>query len=206
MAVAGGSATNGSRFLTAATESFQQGDDGNLTQDGRWLYTWDAENRLTKVESLTNGPAASKRRVEYAFDAQGRMIRRLALTWNAGNSTYQTNTDSRYIYDGWQQLADLNSGGTTITTYVWGTDLSGSLVGAGGVGGLLAVKSVANGNHFSTFDGNGNVISLIAANSGGETASIDNLLLRHHAAGHGPQIPSGVSRHELSRHESGGSV
>ena len=66
VAVAGGSSTNGSRFLAAATESFQQDDDGNLTQDGRWQYTWDAENRLTKVESLSNGPAASKRKVEYS--------------------------------------------------------------------------------------------------------------------------------------------
>lgn len=169
VAVAGGSATNGSRFLAAATESFQQDDDGNLTQDGRWQYTWDAENRLTKVESLSNGPAASKRKVEYSYDAQGKMIRRLASIWSVGSGSYQTSADNRFICDGWQQLADLNSGGTLITDYVWGMDLSGSLAGAGGVGGLLAVKSVANGNHFSTFDGNGNVVSLIAATTGDET-------------------------------------
>jgi len=51
--------------------------------------------------------------------------------------------------------------GTTLKkTYTWGSDLSGSLQGAGGVGGLLAVTDqVAAGkpSYFPTFDGNGNV-------------------------------------------------
>ena len=36
--------------------------DGNLTSDGRWTNTWNAENRLTQMESLSTAPAASKRR------------------------------------------------------------------------------------------------------------------------------------------------
>ncbi len=40
----------------------------------------------------------------------------------------------------------------------------------------------------------------------GSVLGIDNFLLGHHTGGLGPEIPSGVSRHELSRHESGGSV
>jgi YD repeat-containing protein len=27
--------------------------DGNLTNDGRWTYTWDAENRLSTVVART---------------------------------------------------------------------------------------------------------------------------------------------------------
>jgi len=38
------------------------------------------------------------------------------------------------------------------------------------VGGLLAVVTSTNSNHFCAFDGNGNVAALIAATNGTETA------------------------------------
>ena len=54
-------------------------------------------------------------------------------------------------------------GGTTNTTevqYFWGLDLSGTIQGAGGVGGLLAVSR--NGQlYFPTFDNNGTVTKYI---------------------------------------------
>jgi len=56
---------------------------------------------------------------------------------------------------------------------VWGLDVSESLGGAGGVGGLLWVRlntSPASGAHFVTYDGNGNVWTLVSASTGTETA------------------------------------
>jgi RHS repeat-associated protein len=55
-----------------------------------------------------------------------------------------------------------------IHTYVWGSDLSGSMQGAGGVGGLLEVSCYgsATKNCFPAFDGNGNVAALIHAADG----------------------------------------
>jgi RHS repeat-associated protein len=52
--------------------------------------------------------------------------------------------------------------GTTLTTRTWGLDLSGSLQGAGGVGGLLAEKQGAN-TYYPTYDGNGNVSEYLEA-------------------------------------------
>jgi RHS repeat-associated protein len=49
---------------------------------------------------------------------------------------------------------------------MWGLDLSGSMQGAGGVGGLLAVNDVANGAHFAAYDGNGNVAALVKGTDG----------------------------------------
>jgi len=50
---------------------------------------------------------------------------------------------------------------TNIThTSYWGSDLSGSLQGAGGVGGLLLItdhSTLGTPSYFPTFDGNGNV-------------------------------------------------
>jgi RHS repeat-associated protein len=49
---------------------------------------------------------------------------------------------------------------------MWGLDLSGSIQGAGGVGGLLAVNDSANGVHFAAYDGNGNVAALVKGTDG----------------------------------------
>ena len=56
----------------------------------------------------------------------------------------------------------IDGGSTNITEvqYYWGLDLSGTLQGAGGVGGLLAVSR--NGQlYFPIFDNNGNVTKYI---------------------------------------------
>jgi RHS repeat-associated protein len=71
------------------------------------------------------------------------------------------------VYDAWNPSADYTrSAGVPPVlsrTYLWGTDLSGSIQGAGGVGGLLSVYAPITTNpltfnsHFPTYDGNGNV-------------------------------------------------
>ena len=110
--------------------------------------TWDAENRLTSATL----PDSSI--VTYAYDATSR---RIAKTTATGTTLY--------LYDAWNPIAEyIGSAGVSPTlskTYLWGMDLSGSMQGAGGVGGLLAVHLVSNspvsGVYFPTFDGNGNV-------------------------------------------------
>ncbi|NLH74599.1 MAG: RHS repeat protein, partial [Verrucomicrobia bacterium] len=42
----GGQTETGKVYVPPATESFTHDADGNLTSDGRWTYSWDAENRL----------------------------------------------------------------------------------------------------------------------------------------------------------------
>jgi len=53
----------GNVFVPRTPEPFSYDLDGNMTSDGRWNYTWDAENRLVKVESRSDTPQASWRRV-----------------------------------------------------------------------------------------------------------------------------------------------
>jgi len=60
-------------------------------------------------------------------------------------------------------------------SYVWGLGLSETMDGAGGVGGFLWVRShtasgAAAGTHFVAYDGNGNVVALVSATAGTETA------------------------------------
>lgn len=48
-------------------------------------------------------------------------------------------------------------------SYLWGQDLSGSLDGGGGVGGLLAVAEADGASYFPLYDANGNVSEYIDA-------------------------------------------
>src|SRR5205823_14629323 len=54
-----------------------------------------------------------------------------------------------------------------------GLDLSGTVQGAGGVGGALALNSIANGLHFYAFDGNGNTRALVKAADGTASANYE---------------------------------
>ena len=72
----------------------------------------------------------------------------------------------RYVWDGYNIAAEIVidevTPSTNVTYYTWGLDLSGTLQGAGGVGGLLAV--VRNGTpYFPCYDGNGNVTDYVDA-------------------------------------------
>jgi RHS repeat-associated protein len=58
---------------------------------------------------------------------------------------------------------------------VWGLDLSGSVQGAGGVGGLLWETSSGSpsGTYFASYDGNGNVVALTDVGTGATAAQYE---------------------------------
>ncbi|MBK1829911.1 DUF4347 domain-containing protein [Verrucomicrobiaceae bacterium R5-34] len=106
------------------------------------ILVWDGENRLVSVtvNSVTTN---------YEYDAHGRRI----------SKKVGAATATRYIYDAWNMIAEYT--GTTLSkSYTWGMDLSGSMQGAGGVGGLLSVQLHTGANtgvFYPSYDGNGNV-------------------------------------------------
>jgi RHS repeat-associated protein len=73
----------------------------------------------------------------------------------------QTN-EVYYIYDGNVVIQERTSSSAPTVTYTRGNDLSGTLQGAGGIGGLLArTDNVAQQTAFYHADGNGNVTMLV---------------------------------------------
>ena len=120
--------------------------DGNLTDDGSKLFVWDAENRLIEIKLKSDSSTVAT----YAYDYKSR---RITKTVGA--------TETNFIYEGWNPIAEF-SGTTLSKSYVWGMDLSGSMQGAGGVGGLLSVND-GNDTYYPTFDGNGNVSEYVDA-------------------------------------------
>ena len=151
----------GSMLVPPKIQSFTNDLDGNLTGDGLWTYTWDAENRLKSAEtspSLTNW---ARCRLDLTYDHQGRRVTKTVQT-NWTGSAYQSSITTKFVYDSWNLIAEINASGAPVRSYVWGLDLSGTPDGAGGIGGLLMVKEHSDGStHFPAYDGNGNLVALV---------------------------------------------
>jgi RHS repeat-associated protein len=139
---------------------------GNQT----WTYTYDHENRLTSVATDNYyTPEGYRFKVEFVYDAQGRLRFKRNYIWSGGG-WYGSGGETRYLYDGMLLLQERDGGNVPLVSYTRGRDLSGTLDGAGGIGGLLArshgYSSGTWANHnFYHSDGNGNATALV--NSGG---------------------------------------
>jgi len=119
--------------------------DGNIITNGVWSFRWDAENRM--VAAYSNNELL----VVNAYDDQSRRIRKVTAQ---GTRTF--------LYDGWNVLRETVGGSTNY--FLWGPDLSGTLQGAGGVGGLLAVYTVNSGTtstYYPCYDANGNITAYV---------------------------------------------
>ncbi|MES2996358.1 MAG: RHS repeat-associated core domain-containing protein [Verrucomicrobiota bacterium] len=143
-------ANNLNQYTAVGTVSPIHDADGNMTSGpipaGSAGLVWDAENRLITA-SISGGDTA-----HYVYDSQSRRIAR----------TVETDT-TVYLYDAWNCIAEYQGSAgvppAISKSYLWGTDLSGSLQSAGGVGGLLLITdhSALITSRSPTYDGNGNV-------------------------------------------------
>lgn len=152
-------------FVPQAVETFSYDFDGNLTSDGRWLYSWDAENQLIAMEAAVAVPAEAKRKLEFAYDFGGRRIQKKVYAWNVGTSTYQLQSVTKFVYDHWNLMAELDAGNALIRSYVWGKDVGEGLQSAGGIGGLLTINEGAYSYNVG-YDGSSNIVTLVKAGAG----------------------------------------
>jgi RHS repeat-associated protein len=118
-------ATNTSTVIMA-TPVFGYDAKGNLTNDSDFAYQYDIANRLTNAISKTTGSSVLAAR----YDGLGR---RIEVTRNGA-------TVERYVYlpGSFLVLAVLDGSNTVKEIYTHGPDLSGSVGGAGGIGGILS--------------------------------------------------------------------
>ncbi|MBV6501928.1 MAG: hypothetical protein CJBNEKGG_04487 [Prosthecobacter sp.] len=182
----------GRLWFAGSPESLAYDEDGNLTSDGRWTYAWDAENRLKSMETQSAAISAGvpAQRLEFAYDAQGRRVRKVVRSLSA--SGWVVTSDLRYLYDGWNLIAELEKSARLpapapprlLRAYAWGRDLSGTEQGAGGVGGLVlaeqrrSMTTTGGGQPTSstlapTYDGNGNISAYVDLTSGRVMARLD---------------------------------
>ena len=213
----GGTEKQGYLYVPPAEEVLNYDTRGNLFKDARWEYTWDVDNRVVDIYEIPMATMAGGnssleghfpgRVIRLAYDYMGRRIAKTVWVSQRGFYGWRLEKDLRYVYDGWQMIAELDHtfapptagwqptqtwgpfdlyspqqrqrvqagfGGFTgisgvaaersvVRTYLWGQDLSGTMTGAGGVGGLLSVTHQGVTYHTCS-DANGNITGLLAAN------------------------------------------
>ena len=142
--------------------------DGNLVSDARFEYAWDAENRLVAAIDRTapteTSPTGGVRFVvSNLYDHASRRIAKTVFRPEA-DGMLLPESEYAFLYDGWNPILETRTTPTTTNalSYLWGLDLSGSLQGAGGVGGLLAVTDSETGTSYPTYDANGNVSEYVS--------------------------------------------
>jgi len=155
-----------SALLARTPEQFTYDSDGNLLKDGLWTNTWDAENRLVQSESLPAVPESMRALVRNQYDATGRRVRKTVCSGFA-NDVYASTNVTTFVWSGWLPVAEVSASPGSLAPastnlFFWGPDLSGSLEGAGGIGGL-ALLSLCVTNCSPMWDGNGNVMGLVDA-------------------------------------------
>ena len=125
--------------------------DGNMLSDGILSFTYDAASRLKTVAS--NGVTL----VTNFYDAKSRRVKKVT-----------PNATTTFFYDDWnlveERIAYADNTTSTIR-YYWGKDLSGTLQGAGGVGGLLWL-TIDGVVYIPCYDNNGNVTRYLNVNGG----------------------------------------
>ena len=171
---------SGLKWVPRTTTVPTYDSDGNLTNDGRWTYTWDAENRL---KSMSHGgsvtPYVPALLVEFRYDGLSRRVEKKVSTFNG--SIWIEQLRERTLYDGWNPIgtwrlqppdaAHITPWWKLHQHYVWGPDVSGTEQGAGGVGGLAMIIGGSGGNWFPCYDGNGNITALVDAQPSGTVAA-----------------------------------
>jgi hypothetical protein len=128
-----GRVATGRVSVVAQNRGYGYDANGNMTNDSQFAYVWDDADRLVELRSLATGLKVMSRR----YDARGRRLERVEYAGGVG-------TTNRYVYDGWNVQSVLSGSNTVLETYVHGPDLSGTLQGAGGIGGILSVTIASN--------------------------------------------------------------
>jgi RHS repeat-associated protein len=144
--------------------------NGNMTNSYSWEFmTYDDENRLTVISDDTYHSFHTT----FTYDGLGRLRKRTEYFWfGAGPMAapgWRVSSSVEYIYDGWRVIQERDGNNTPTVSYTRGNDLSMSLEGAGGIGGLLARSSGYSAgnwtNHADYYaDRNGNITSMIDDN------------------------------------------
>jgi len=146
-------------YVPKNVEQYTYDNDGNLTSDGRWAYTWDAENRLSSMQAIAAAPVEAKLRLEFAYDFLGRRIQKKVYGWNIPTSSYQLQSTTKFVNDGWNVIAELDGSGNLLRNYVWSSE-------------LLLIGDNAN-VYQATYDGNQNLTNLVQATTGLVVAAYD---------------------------------
>ena len=172
--------------VPATAVTFAYDAAGRLKDDGVWIYTWDNAGRLTQRERTPQARPAWMLSdiISYQYDADDRRTQRTqtVVTSGAQGAPPETRVNtSKVLWAGWLPIREErteNGAPLPVRWFQWGPDLSGTLEGAGGIGGLMAIheENAAGGikrTLIPAHDGLGNITAVYEKVSGIVVAQYD---------------------------------
>jgi RHS repeat-associated protein len=106
-----GVANTVNEYPTVGGTTYSYNGNACLSGNGIWTYTYDTENHLTAASETGTS-------VSYVYDGLHRQAQKTVGS-----------TETRYIYSGWQRIADYNgSSGTLENRYIYGVSLDEPLI------------------------------------------------------------------------------
>jgi RHS repeat-associated protein len=107
-------ANNLNEYPKVGTKNYSYSLNGCLTNDGTWSYGYDTENHLLSASKTGTS-------VAYLYDPFHRQTQKAVTTTST--------TKTRYIYSGWQRIADYNgTTGALQNRYVYGVGLDEPII------------------------------------------------------------------------------
>src|SRR5258707_526812 len=107
--------------------------NGNLLSDGLRAFDYDDENQLIRV-TVTNVFKS-----EFTYDGKMRRRIRREYVWQGA---WRMSNEVHYVYDGNLVIQERDALSLPTVGYTRGSDLSRSVEGVGGIGGLLAYSDL----------------------------------------------------------------
>src|SRR5436190_20190878 len=116
------------------------------------------------MNQLTSAQVAGSCQTDFTYDGKMRLRMRSDYSWNG--STWVFTGATKYVYDGMLVVQERDYNNNPTVTYTRGTDRSGTIQGAGGIGGLLSrshgyTTGSCTTHNFYHADGNGNNTYLV---------------------------------------------
>lgn len=148
-----GTANNLNQYPTVGGTGYSYNNSGCLTGDGTWTFTYDTENHLLTANktgtSVTNRYDPLHRQREHQVGS----------------------TKNRYIYAGWQRIADYNDT-TLVNRYVYGTALDEPLIQVSSGGTLTYFHHDRQGSIIAISNASGTVTNRYKYSPFGESPSM----------------------------------
>jgi len=134
--------------------AYSYNNNGCLTDDGVWEFGYDTENRLvTADDGVTNA--------SYLYDPLNRQAQKEV-----------DSSKTRFVYAGWQRIADYDGSDALVSRYVYGAGLDEPLIKVAAGGGLTYLHHDRIGSIVGLSDNTGVVTDVYKYTPWGESPSM----------------------------------
>jgi RHS repeat-associated protein len=176
-------------FVPPLTETLGYDASGDLDSDARWSYGWNTFGQLTSITETNPYLPSMATQIACVYDMEGHRVQKTVSI--GGKLSKRTTT----LWDGWRPAMETDYSGTSNAVeaqryYTWGPDVSGSINGAAGIGGLVEIMEkigTATIVSLPIYDGIGNVVGYVDGTTGVRVATFSYGPFGELLAAYGPR-------------------